>query len=388
MKTLYQMIIGNVPKGQNENSPAFQRGESATAKTSPGGTIEQAQCCRFQPSIRNKGLAIIAALLSIPFATVAQVGGGGPGSNFKDTTLLDKPAIAARPEELKFPPLNYQPPVPEQFRVQLKSGPVAYVVPDRELPLVNIVVYVHTGEYLEPAGKEGLASMTGYLLARGGAGTNSADQLEERLAFLAAGLSSGISGTQGSVSLNLLSKDLDEGLRILSDVLFAPKYQDDKIALRKQEILQEMEQRNDDTSAIEGREAGFLAYGQQFWDNRYPTKASIDSITREDIQKFQMKWFVPANFVVAVSGDFDRDEMVAKLEKLFNWGLWRATPNPPIIPTNVVFAAPGAYLVNKPDVNQGRVDMMLPGITRDNPDYFSIIIMNDILGAAGSPRAS
>ena len=43
------------------------------------------------------------------------------------------------------------------IRVVLKSGPVAYVVPDRELPLVNIVVYVHTGTYLEPAGKEGLA---------------------------------------------------------------------------------------------------------------------------------------------------------------------------------------------------------------------------------------
>ena len=100
----------------------------------------------------------------------------------QDTTLLDKPA-SPRPEELKFPPLNYQPPAPEQFRVQLKSGPIAYVVPDRELPLVNIIVYVHTGDYLEPGGKEGLANLTGYLLARGGAGTNSADQLEERLAF-------------------------------------------------------------------------------------------------------------------------------------------------------------------------------------------------------------
>ena len=45
--------------------------------------------------------------------------------------------------------------------------------------------------------------------------------------------------------------------------------------------------------------------------------------------------------------------------------------------------AQGAYLVNKPDVNQGRVEMMLPGITRDNPDYFSIIVMNDILGGGG-----
>src|SRR5579864_9492290 len=77
-------------------------------------------------------------------------------------------AIPARPEALKFPPLNYEPPLPEKYRVVLKSGPVAYIAPDRELPLVNIVVLVHTGEFLEPLGKEGLASLTGYLLSRGG----------------------------------------------------------------------------------------------------------------------------------------------------------------------------------------------------------------------------
>ena len=93
-----------------------------------------------------------------------------------------------------------------------RAGPVAYVVPDRELPLVNIVVYVHTGSYLEPAGKEGLADLTGYLLARGGTKSKTAEDLEERLAFLAAQLNSGIGENQGSVSLNLLSKDLDEGL--------------------------------------------------------------------------------------------------------------------------------------------------------------------------------
>src|SRR5690348_2626681 len=62
--------------------------------------------------------------------------------------------IADRPEKLKFPPLNYEPPNPKDYRVQLKSGPVAYVVPDRELPLVNINISVRTGEYLEPRGKE------------------------------------------------------------------------------------------------------------------------------------------------------------------------------------------------------------------------------------------
>src|SRR6266542_2151307 len=168
-------------------------------------------------------------------------------------------AIPDRPEKLTFPPLVYEPPAPEKFRVALKSGPVAYVVPDHELPLVNIVVYAHTGEYLEPAGKEGLADLTGYLLARGGTKLKTAEALEERLAYLAAHLNSDVGENQGSVSLNLLAKDLAEGLGILREVLSDPRFQEDKIALRKQQMLQSMKERNDDTPAIEGREHNFLA---------------------------------------------------------------------------------------------------------------------------------
>ena len=282
---------------------------------------------------------------------------------------------------MKFPPLVYEPPSPAQYRVVLKSGPVAYVVPDHELPLVNIVVYVRTGKYLEPAGKEGLADLTGYLLARGGTKSNPAEELEERLAFLAAQLNSGIGDTQGTVSLNLLSKDLDEGLGILREVLTAPRFQDDKIALRKQQMLQAMKQRNDDSEAIEAREFGFLAYGEKFWANRYSTATSVDGLTRADIEKFHQQWFHPDNFVVAVSGDFDRDEMVRKLEKLFaDWPFTGEKPSP--IPTNTVMAHSGVYIVDK-DVNQGRVSIQLPGIKRDNPDYFSVQVMNDILGGGG-----
>ena len=290
-------------------------------------------------------------------------------------------AIPDRPEKLTFPELNYQPPEPTQFRVALKSGPVAYVVPDRELPLVNISILVRTGDYLDPEGKEGLTDLTGYLLARGGTKSKTAEELDERLAFLAANLGSSAADTQGSVSLNLLAKDLDEGLAILREVLTAPRFQDDKITLRKQQMLQDMKQRNDDSANIEAREADLLAYGEKFFNNRFTTQASIEAITRADIEGFHQKWFAPGNFVVAVNGDFDRAEMIAKLEKLFSdWPFKGETPPP--VPTNPVFAAPGVYLVDK-DVNQGRVTMMLPGILRDNPDYFSVTVMNDILGGGG-----
>ena len=78
---------------------------------------------------------------------------------------LTLPGLAAkipdRPEKLTFPKLTYEPPNGAEYRVPLKSGPVAFVVPNRELPLVSISILVRTGKYNEPKGKEGLAAMTG-----------------------------------------------------------------------------------------------------------------------------------------------------------------------------------------------------------------------------------
>ena len=125
------------------------------------------------------------------------------------------------------------PPKAEQFRVALKSGPVAYVAEDRELPLVTLSILVRTGDWVEPDGKEGLTDFCGTLLTRAGTESRTAQELEERLAFLAANLSSDIQGAQGTISLNLLSKDLDEGLAILREVLTKPRFQQDRLDLQK-----------------------------------------------------------------------------------------------------------------------------------------------------------
>ncbi len=304
------------------------------------------------------------------------------------TVVADE--IPDRPEKLKFPPLKYEPPVGDQFRVALKSGPVAYLVPDHERPLINFSIYIRTGTYLEPTDKAGLAELTGWLMTYGGAGTNTADQLDERLAFLAANLGVNIGDTEGTLGFNLLAKDLDEGLGILRDVLYSPHFQNDKIALRKAQLLQAMQQRNDDSSEIEGREASILSRGENFFESRQTTSNSLASITQSDLEIFHDRWFCPANFVVGVSGDFDRDEMIAKLEKLFAGGPRGMAMNkniaqgaPPTIPTNYTFAAPGVYLVNKPEVDQGRVTMMLPSISRENSDYIACLVMNSILGGGG-----
>ena len=323
----------------------------------------------------------LRALLLIVIATVAPIAWLAEAAPAPAPRIKFPKGIPNRPEKIQFPPLKYEPPDPKEYRLQLAAGPVAYIASDRELPLVNLTILVRTGDYLEPEGKEGLTDLVGYLLTAGGTKSRSAEDFEERLAFLAANLNSSVREFQATVTLNWLSKDLDEGLAMVREVLTEPRFQEDKFKLRKSQVLQAMKSRNDDSAEIESRERSYLVYGERFFINRQTTEQSLDGITVDDLRAFHKKWFHPANFIIAISGDIDRAAIIQKLEKLFADWPFTGEKAPPV-PANPQFAEPGVYLIEK-DVPQGRVSILLPGVLRDNPDLPAIRVMNDILGGGG-----
>ena len=315
-----------------------------------------------------------------------------PGPGTRPAVAADLPA---RPEQLKYPPLKYAPPKSADYRVKLADGIPAYLAPDPAIPLVTVTVLMRVGPDLDPAGKEGLAATMVHQLTRSGTPTLTAEQLEERLAFLGAQLESGmgggggmmglggvpITGTESRVTLNLLAKDLDEGLALLTACLKGAAFQADRLKLRKDQQLQNMKQRNDNTADLEEREWGFLMRGAEHWSNRYPTAASINSLTRDDLVALQKRYLGPKNFVIAVSGDFDRATMKRKLEQAFaGWPTPGENPGPPKPPTAP--AAQGWYVVDK-DVNQTRVSLGLRALDRYDRDFYTAQVMNYVLGGGG-----
>jgi zinc protease len=289
-------------------------------------------------------------------------------------------AIPDHPDKLVFQPIAFQPPVAKGHRVVLRNGTVVYIAEDRALPLVNIAITVRVGSWLDPAGKEGLAGFTGSQMRRGGTKTLTAEALDEKLDFLAAQVSTGIGPTSGSASLNCLSDNLDEALRIFVEMLREPRFQEDRLALAQEQSLQEMKKRNDDSADIEAREWGALLYGEEFFTNRFTTEASVKSLSRDDLVAFHRQYCYPANMIAAVSGSFSRSEMIRKLEATFaGWPSPKMVPPP--IPATISPAAPGLYRVEK-DVNQGRVSIGMPTVKRDHPDVYALEVMNEILGGS------
>ncbi|MBI3932073.1 MAG: insulinase family protein [Acidobacteria bacterium] len=289
--------------------------------------------------------------------------------------------IPDHPEKLVFRPIAFAPPSPRGHRVVLRNGMVVFVAEDRALPLVNVSLTLRVGSYLDPVGKEGLASVTGLQIRRGGTKRLTAEQFDERLDFLAAQVGTGISDTAGSASLNCLTDNLDESLALFAEMLREPRFQEDRLALAKDQALQEMKKRNDDSGDIESREWNVLLHGADHFTNRFTTEASVKSIVREDLAAFHAKWVHPGNMVAAVSGSFSRAEILRKLEVAF--ARW-PTPRPvvPPVPTTIAPAEPGVYRIQK-EVNQGRVSLGLPTVKRDSPDIYPLEVMNEILGGSG-----
>ncbi len=295
------------------------------------------------------------------------------------TPLFAQP-IPPSPDKLSFKTLAYTPPSAKDHRVVLRNGMVIFIAEDRALPLVNVSLVVRTGRWLEPAEKAGLAGFTGSQIRRGGSASLTAEQLDEKLDFLAAQVAASIGDTSGSASLSCLADNLDEALRVFVEMLRRPRFQEDRLALAKEQALQEMKKRNDDSAEIEAREWNFLLYGAEHLTNRLSTAASVQAITREDLVAFHARYFEPANMIAAVSGSFSRAEMIRRLETAFGgWPSQRMAVPP--IPSAIHPTEPGLYRVQK-DVNQGRFSVGIPSVKRDSPEIYALEVMNEILGGS------
>jgi zinc protease len=88
------------------------------------------------------------------------------------------------------------------------------------------------------------------------------------------------------------------------------------------------------------------------------------------------------NLVVEVAGDFEPAALKALLDATVGSLEPLAEPLPPI-PQPDHTPEPGVYVVNKPDVNQGRVSIGRPGFKLGHPDQFPLMVGNDILGGGG-----
>ena len=293
---------------------------------------------------------------------------------------------ASDPRKMRFPPVAFTPPEPE--RVVLENGMVVYLLEDHELPLVTITASIQTGGWLDPTDKVGLAELAGETMRSGGTRSMTPAEVDEELERLAASVAVGIGVQSGFAMLDVLKKDLDRGLKIFSEVLIAPTFDPERIALAKLQEIESIRRRQDRPQSIAGREFAKLLYGPAHPFGRNTSVESVSRITREDLIAFHRNTVHPNGIILGVTGDFDARMMVSKLHKIF--GGWRkgAVPEiiiPPITVSRLSGITGGqlndVHFVGK-ETSQVHLRVGHLSLKENDPDFPALSLLNDILGGS------
>ena len=277
-----------------------------------------------------------------------------------------------RPEDFTYEPLDFTPPSPDEFRTELSNGLIVYIAEDHEIPWIDVSLMIRTGPFLEPADKIGVASLTSRIMREGGTTSMTGEEINERMDFLA--------GSVSATGLSIHVRHLDEALGIWMDILNNPAFPEDKLRRNRESALVAYENRNKNVSTVGGRAFNELVYGEDSPINAQRTDVTINGINRGDLFAWHRRYWGANNAILIVAGDFDRDEMLQKLEETL--GQWPdAEAAVPPIPEVTQAAAAGVYMI-EPEVipNQGVIRIGHLGLMQDHPDYAAVDLMNYILG--------
>lgn len=320
--------------------------------------------------MRKAGLALAVSLSLLPGAAAEPPGG-------------TRPAIPARPEEIRFEPLAFEVPDPGRFYHRLAGAVPVYVVEDHALPLVDVTILLRAGAFQDPPGKEGLAAMTATLVRRGGTARRGAAELEEAVETLAARIDSTAGDAYTTVTLNCLSSRLDEALDLLFEMLAEPAFEPGAVEAEKRRMVAAMRPRNDDPGRILDREWIWRLYGHDHVTGRYPTATSVAPVSKSDLEAFHARFWSPANMVLAVSGDVDPQKVLARLEARF--AAWKKPGRPAAWPPGSPShqPVPGLYVVDREapqaQVVIGRLAPAWQGRWNDR-DRYAALVADQILG--------
>lgn len=284
------------------------------------------------------------------------------------------------PQTLKFPELVFKPQKPG-FQV-IKKGVDFYFKEDKEQPSTNVLLIFKTGSLADPKDKEGLASLTMRLMKSGGTKDLAPEQVEDKLDFLGSTLSSYAGAEYSQLNLWTLSKNFDASWKILTDVLFNPRFDRERFDTEKKMELEDIRRRWDQPMMIGFYLFNDLLYGKDFPDVRRTTTRSVESIPLEEVKAFYDKNIKNREVMVAITGDFNAQKISVLLSQTFK--NWRALPAPKFdLPKATLAARPGLYLIDKKDMTQAVICMGHLGINRLDRDNVEIGIMNFILGSGG-----
>ena len=260
------------------------------------------------------------------------------------------------------------------------AGIEAWLVEEHGNPLIALGFAFRGGAVLDPAGKEGLATMAMGLLDEG-AGPLDAEAFKRRLEDLSIRLSFDADRDSVHGTLQTLSEHRETAFDLLRLALSQPQFAPDAVARVRSQLEAGLREDAEDPDTVASRRF----FAAMFPNSPYGrpvegTPESLEWITVDDLRGFVRNRLARGNLVIGVVGDIAPAELARLLTTTF-----AALPEAPAPATvaEVSAKAEGGVTVVDMAVPQSSVVFGQQGLKRDDPRFYAATVLNEVLGGGG-----
>jgi predicted Zn-dependent peptidase len=273
---------------------------------------------------------------------------------------------------------GYKLPPYEKFK--LPNGLTIFLMEQHEVPVISLSAILPAGAIYDGE-KAGLASLTATALKHGTLNYTKA-KLDEELDYIGASVSTSASKESAGLSAKFAAKDKDKVLSIIKDLLMAPIFDTAEFNKEKKRLLVGLEQQKESPRAVIGSYFDKMLYGDHVYGNIIQGKIStVSTLTTNDLKSFYKENYRPDGAAISLAGDFSATEMKTKLTALFSG--WKKGSKAQLNKATDPIKTPTenkVLLVNKDDAKETTFYIGAPGISRNNPDFVSIDVINTLFG--------
>jgi zinc protease len=275
--------------------------------------------------------------------------------------------------------------LPPSTRHTLDNGLTVVLMEYRKVPVVHFRLVVRGGSARDPEGMEGLASVATTLM-REGTTTRTSTELAQAIDVIGGSLSASAGLEYCAVKAEVLKKDLDTGLNLFSEVILHPTLPKEELERERKQRMASLDGMKEDPEAVASLMFSKMVYtSHPYGKQAFGTKPSLESITRLHLVDFYQQTFVPNGSILAVVGDFNSSEMLARIQQTFSaWKQGDQHDNP--LPLPVKLQGRKVVLVDKPDLTQTQIVIGNIGIDIKHPDFFAVKVANVLFGSGYTSR--
>ncbi|MDN5752450.1 MAG: insulinase family protein [Nitrosospira sp.] len=264
---------------------------------------------------------------------------------------------------------------------QTSSGANVYFIESHDLPILDVSVDFTAGSSTDTPDKSGRAAMTLHLLNQG-AGGLSEDQIAKAIADVGARIGAHFDEDRAGITLRTLSspRERKQALDIFATVIQQPEFAANVLEREKARAIAGLQEADTKPATIADRALMKMLYGSHPYGLRGSGEVdSVRALRREDLMDFYRSRYTAGEAVISIMGDVSRAEAAAIAESLT-----KDLPQGKPADALPAVAAPVAETrrIAHP-ATQSHIVLAYPGLQRDDPDYFPLLVGNYILGGGG-----